>query len=82
MLKALAHTNTGRPIIILGLEQANLDRLPQEPIVIDTTNQPPDGFGDPDGLTIVLYAGDNHDELVDTLAALSGDLTNLDADPT
>jgi hypothetical protein len=63
MLRILAETNDGRPLVLLGLDDTNLARLKQDqPIVVNLRHLNPD---DPDNETdlpdidvSIFFAGD------------------------
>ncbi len=59
MLKAVATTSDGRPLMILGLSQGNMDLLLQrKPIFIDTT-----AYGVKGGLQILILGGETEEAI-------------------
>jgi len=72
MLKARATTTDNRVLLVIGISPEELNALiDDEPIFLDVALDPPHGLDWPDGPRVVIYAGDDHDELVATIEAMT-----------
>jgi hypothetical protein len=75
MIKAVAGTDDGQTLIILGLSRMNCEKLLEDqPIKIDTRTQ----LGIEGGPSVLLFAKESEDDLQETMKKFIGPLTKVE----